>query len=188
MNSAQRAPQRFNFPFVGDFLALGHFDQFEHFLHLVERLLEHFNNPRHFFSCPADGGSWSFGFGFGRQGHLGRRTGRRNRLRAARAASTTAAVATPASAARTAGRRGLARYGWLFIHHGESKHGATPDNCNTERVCCDRNAEHRLGLNRLFFRQAERVLGAPTPSAGDSTEVSGCVRGYFFTNSAREAV
>jgi len=66
MNSVQGAAQRFNFAFVGEFLALSQFDKFEHFLHLVERLFERFDNLRHFFNRLTDGGSRGFNFSFGR--------------------------------------------------------------------------------------------------------------------------
>jgi hypothetical protein len=37
---AQGAEQRFNFAFVGEFLALGEFDQFQNLLHLLQSLFQ----------------------------------------------------------------------------------------------------------------------------------------------------
>jgi len=147
MNSLQRAAQRFDFPFVGEFLALGQFDQFKHFLHLIERLFERFDYLRYFFNCLADGRSGSFGFLCGQSRRFGRRTGPGNLFHAARTAAAAAAMAAPSAAVRTSRRRGSIRFGLWFLHHFWVEHDALPDKSNPESV-----------------------------------------RGYFFTNSASEAV
>ena len=95
MNFAQRLAQRLNFALVSEFLALGQFDEFEHFLHLVERLFERFDNLRHFFNRLADGGRRGFDFSFGQCRRVGRRTRLGNLFRSSRAATTAAAMATP---------------------------------------------------------------------------------------------
>jgi hypothetical protein len=82
MNPAQLAAQRFNFAFIGGFLALGQLDQFAHFFHLFQNLFEGFSNLPHFLNSVADGGripstiggGRNFQFGCGRSsgGHTGR--------------------------------------------------------------------------------------------------------------------
>jgi hypothetical protein len=52
---AQSAAQRINLAFVGEFLPLGVFDQFQNILHLIERLFQRFDDLRHFAYSLADG-------------------------------------------------------------------------------------------------------------------------------------
>jgi hypothetical protein len=52
---AQRTQQRFDFAFVGEFLAFGQLDQLQNFLHLLERLLQRFDDLHHFVDGLADG-------------------------------------------------------------------------------------------------------------------------------------
>jgi|GEM_PF-1143332 len=106
VNLPQRQAQRLNFPLVSELLAFGQFDKFEHFLHLIERLFERFDNLRHFFNRLADGGSGSFTLAFAQSGRVDRRTDRGNRLRSSRTASTSTVTATSPSTARTLRRRG----------------------------------------------------------------------------------
>jgi hypothetical protein len=53
---AQGVEQRFDFTFVGDFLTLGKFDQFQYFLHLFQCLPQRFDNLHHFVDGLTDGG------------------------------------------------------------------------------------------------------------------------------------
>jgi len=132
MNSAQRAPQRFNFAFVGELLAFGNFDEFEHLLHLIERLFEQFDNLRHFINRPVDGGGSGRGFRRRRNRPGGRRAGRRNLFRLPPSASASAAMASSASAAGHARWRGATWFGWLFFRHSRREHGALPAKSNGE--------------------------------------------------------
>ena len=50
----QRAAQRGDLVLVGGFLAFSHFDQFEHFFHLLQRLFERFDNLPDFRNRLAD--------------------------------------------------------------------------------------------------------------------------------------
>ena len=72
MNFAQHLAQRLDFAFVGDFLAFSQFDELKHFLHLVERLFERFDDLRHCFNRLADGGSRSLDFSFRQYGRVNR--------------------------------------------------------------------------------------------------------------------
>jgi hypothetical protein len=54
---AQRAEQRFDFAFVGEFLALGVLDEFQNFFHLFQRLLKRFDDLQHSIDSLADGGT-----------------------------------------------------------------------------------------------------------------------------------
>ncbi len=126
MNAVQRAAQRLNFPLVGNFLALGQFDEFEHFLHLVERLFERFDNLRHFFNRPADGGTTGFDFSFGQWRRVSRQTSLRNVFRSSRAAPTATTVATPPATAGTSRRGGKVCFGLLFLRHCRCEHDALP--------------------------------------------------------------
>lgn len=73
LNPTQRAAQRFDFPFVGGFLAFRQLDELAHFFHLFQNLFERFDNLPHFVNGPADGGRilsgagsrWNFQFGRG---------------------------------------------------------------------------------------------------------------------------
>jgi len=132
MNSAQRLTQRINFPLVSELLALGQFDELEHFLHLVERLFQRLNNLRHFFNRLADGGSGSFDFSFGQYGRVGRRTGWCNLFRSSRAAPTAATMAAPPAAAGTSRRRGRICFRLRFLQHGQREHDAPPDKSKGE--------------------------------------------------------
>lgn len=134
MNFAQRLPQRFNFPLVGEFLALGQFDEFEHFLHLVQRLFERFDNLRHFFNRLADGGSSGFAFSFGQCRRVDRRTSLGNLFRSPLAAATSTTVATPSSAARASRRRGMIWFSLWFLRHA----GSSMTHCRAKAmVNCD---------------------------------------------------
>lgn len=117
MNFSQRAAQRFNFPFVSEFLAFGQFDKFKHFLHLVERLFEQFHNLCHFFNRPADGRRDDRIFRRRKNRRGGRRTGLGNLFRSTSAASAPAAMATPSSTADIVRRRGAIRFSWCFVRH-----------------------------------------------------------------------
>ncbi|MEI8289484.1 MAG: hypothetical protein WCH99_08410 [Verrucomicrobiota bacterium] len=57
LNAAKRAAQFLDFTLVGELLALGDFDKFEHFVELVNHLLERFGNLRGMSDGFADGGS-----------------------------------------------------------------------------------------------------------------------------------
>jgi hypothetical protein len=52
---AQQPAERINLMFVGEFLALGVFDEFQNILHLIERLFQGFDNLHHFVHGLADG-------------------------------------------------------------------------------------------------------------------------------------
>jgi hypothetical protein len=52
---AQQPAEGVNLAFIGDFLAFGKLDQFQSFLHLIERLSQRFDNLRHFADRLADG-------------------------------------------------------------------------------------------------------------------------------------
>ena len=52
---AQQPAEGINLAFVGEFLAFGEFDQFQNILHLIERLLQRFDDLRHFAYRLADG-------------------------------------------------------------------------------------------------------------------------------------
>ena len=52
---AQHPAERINLVFVGELLPFGEFDQFQNILHLIERLLQRFDNLRHFADSLADG-------------------------------------------------------------------------------------------------------------------------------------
>ncbi len=132
MNIVQRAAQRFNFPLVSEFLALGQFDEFEHFLHLVERLFERFDNLRHLFNRLTDGGRRSFGFSFGQWRHIGLRAGLGNWFCSSRAAATAATVAPPPPTARATRRRGVIWFNLWFLRHFRFEHEAPPDKSNGE--------------------------------------------------------
>jgi hypothetical protein len=66
MEPPQLLAQRFDFALVGGLLALGQFQQFEHFIELVERLAERGNDLHHFIDGLADG------LGMRRLGRAGR--------------------------------------------------------------------------------------------------------------------
>ena len=134
MNSSQRLTQRLDFTFVGQFLALGQFDEFEHFLHLVERLFERFDDLRHFFNRLTDGRSGGFSFWFGQYWRVSRRAGQGNLLRPARTASAAAAMATPPAATRTPRRHWRIGFRLWFFRHFRSEHDAPPDKSNPESV------------------------------------------------------
>jgi hypothetical protein len=51
----QSPQQGFNFAFVSEFLALGQFNQFQNFLHLLQSLLQRFDNPHDLVDCLTDG-------------------------------------------------------------------------------------------------------------------------------------
>ena len=52
---AQGAQQRFDFALVSELLALGEFDQFQNFLHLLQRLPQRFHDLHHLIDGLADG-------------------------------------------------------------------------------------------------------------------------------------
>ena len=58
---AQHPAERINLMFVGEFLALGVFDQFQNIFHLIERLFQRFDDLRHFAYSLADGGTVRLG-------------------------------------------------------------------------------------------------------------------------------
>lgn len=62
---SQGAPQRFDLPFVGELLAFGHLNQLQHFLHLIHRALQSFDDIHHLINCLADGGAAMGGLGLG---------------------------------------------------------------------------------------------------------------------------
>ena len=132
MNSAHRQAQRFNFPLVSELLALGHFDEFEHFLHLVERLFQRLNNLCHLFNRLADGGSRSFDLAFGQDGRVGWRTSWGNLFRSPRAAAAAATMAAPPTTAGTSRRRGKICFGLWFLRHCWREHDAPPDKSKGE--------------------------------------------------------
>ncbi len=57
MKLPQGAAQRFDLAFVREFLALGQFHQFQHFLHLIGGVLERFDNVHDFVNRLVDGGN-----------------------------------------------------------------------------------------------------------------------------------
>jgi hypothetical protein len=132
MNFAQSLAQRFNFPLVGDFLAFGQFDELKHFLHLVERLFEHFDNLRGFFHRPVDGGGRGFDLSFGQCRRVGRRTSLGNWFRSPRAAPTATTVAAPPSTAGTSRRRGKIGFSLWFLRHFRFEHDALPEKSKGE--------------------------------------------------------
>jgi hypothetical protein len=71
----QGAAERFNFAFIGQLLAFRQFDQFQHFIHLVEGLTQSFHHFGDFLNGLADGGSRCGPERLGWR-HQGRRTGR----------------------------------------------------------------------------------------------------------------
>lgn len=58
LNTAQGAAQFFHFTFIGNFLPLGDFHQFEDFLDIIDHLLERFGNMRGVFHGLGDGGGF----------------------------------------------------------------------------------------------------------------------------------
>ena len=124
MNFSQRTAQRFNFPFVSEFLALSQFDEFKHFFHPVERLLEQFDNLRHFFNRLADGRRNGRSFQCRRNRRSGRQIGWGNLF--------DSTPATPSSTTDIVRRYGANRFGWLFVHHCLSEHDAKPVKSNGE--------------------------------------------------------
>lgn len=54
MYLAQGTTQRFNFAFIGEFLAFREFHEFEHLLHLIGGALQCIHNFQHFINCLAD--------------------------------------------------------------------------------------------------------------------------------------
>ena len=55
LDASERAAEFFNLAFVGEFLAFGDFDEFEHFVEMVRHLLEGVGNFRGVFDGLADG-------------------------------------------------------------------------------------------------------------------------------------
>jgi hypothetical protein len=55
LDAAERAAKFVNFALIGKFLALGHLDQFQDFVQLVNRVLERFRNFRGVRHSLADG-------------------------------------------------------------------------------------------------------------------------------------
>lgn len=60
---AQRAAQRFDLSFVGQFLAFGQLDQFQNFFHLIHRVLQRLDDFHHLVNRLMDGGGAMFRFG-----------------------------------------------------------------------------------------------------------------------------
>ncbi len=52
---AQGAAEIFDLAFVGEFLAFGHFDEFQDFFHLIHRAFEHFDDGHHLINRLMDG-------------------------------------------------------------------------------------------------------------------------------------
>jgi hypothetical protein len=132
LDFAQRLAQRLDFAFVSEFLAFGQFDEFEHFLHLVECLFQRLNNLCHFFNRLADGGSRSFDFSFGQCRRVSRRVSLGNLFRSTRAAATATTTATPPSTARTSRLRGKICFGLWLLRHFWCEHDALPDKSKDE--------------------------------------------------------
>ena len=65
MDIAQGAAERFNLPFVAQFLALGEFHEFQYIFHLIYRALEGVNDFHHFVNGLADGRTMMGGFSKG---------------------------------------------------------------------------------------------------------------------------
>ena len=55
MQLAERTAKGFDFAFVSELLALGKFDEFQDFLHLIDRSFERFDDVHHLVNCLADG-------------------------------------------------------------------------------------------------------------------------------------
>ena len=128
----QRLLQGIDLPFIVDLLPLRQLEGFQHFLHLVERLFERFDNLRHFFNRPGDGGGRGFNFSFGQCRRAGRRTRRGNWFRSTRAAATATAMAATPSTAGTSRRRGRICFRLLFLRHCRCQHDAPPDKSKGE--------------------------------------------------------
>jgi len=62
---AQGAPERVNFPFIAQFLALGEFHEFQNFFHLIHCTFERLDHLHHFVNRLADGGTMMRRFGHG---------------------------------------------------------------------------------------------------------------------------
>jgi len=58
LNAAQCAAQFFNLAFIGQLLALGDLHEFQHFIQMIQQMLERLGNLRGVFHCLADGGSF----------------------------------------------------------------------------------------------------------------------------------
>ncbi len=132
MDFAQRLAQRLDFAFVSEFLALGQFDEFEDFFHLVECLFQRLDNSGHFFNRLADGGGRGFDFSFGKCRRVGRWTRLGNLFRSARAATTSATVATPPATGRTSRLCGKIWFSLWFLRHFWCEHDALPDKSKGE--------------------------------------------------------
>ncbi len=52
---SQGAAEIFDLAFVGELLAFGHFDEFQHFFHLIHGTLEDINHGHHFINRLMDG-------------------------------------------------------------------------------------------------------------------------------------
>jgi hypothetical protein len=52
---AQGAAEIFDLAFVSEFLAFGHFHEFQHFFHLIHGAFEDINNGHHFINCLMNG-------------------------------------------------------------------------------------------------------------------------------------
>jgi hypothetical protein len=52
---AQGAAEIFDLAFVGEFLAFGHFNEFQDFFHLIHGAFEHFDDGHHFINRLMDG-------------------------------------------------------------------------------------------------------------------------------------
>jgi len=64
MQLPKRALQRLNFAFVFNLLSLGQLKSFQHFLHLIESVLQFINDLGNLFNGPGDSGTfWSCGDG-----------------------------------------------------------------------------------------------------------------------------
>ena len=65
VNISQGAAERFNLPFVAQFLTLGEFHEFQYIFHLIHRPFEGVNDFHHFVNCLADGRTMMGGFSNG---------------------------------------------------------------------------------------------------------------------------
>jgi hypothetical protein len=112
---AQQSAERINFVLVGELLPFGVFDQFQYFLHPLQRLFQRGDDLHHLVDGLVDGGSGRAGVNRGRIFLIGRhhfparggerRLRRSGRTGTARATSATAAPSPPPAAGRLPGWR-----------------------------------------------------------------------------------
>jgi hypothetical protein len=163
---AQGAAQRFDLAFVRELLALGHFDEFQNFFHLIHRVLERFDDLHHFINRLMDG------------------RGAMLRLGAAHALGQILYAFQQWPDRLRRGARGQ-----RFIGRGGSRRGCDRSGCHgsvgrlSRRTGAADFGGRKLGFLRsgsrgilLARRLAGRLAAAPTPATSAPTAVaaSGC--------------